>query len=76
MRDRCLRTQGEPITYADKTSATDYLLEGLEPYSTYTIYVTASNQAGNGTRAAIVAETKETGLLKFLDYNVCQPFRE
>ncbi|XP_072019217.1 receptor-type tyrosine-protein phosphatase F-like [Amphiura filiformis] len=58
--DRCLRRHGATIMYAAKTSHTNYLLQGLEPFSTYTIYVTASSQEGNGTRIATVAETKET----------------
>ncbi len=61
MSDRCLRRHGGTVGYAAKTTHTNYLLQGLEPFSTYTIFVTASSEAGNGTRVATVAETNETG---------------
>lgn len=48
------------MQYDKWTYGTDNELEGLEPFSTYTIYVTASTHAGNGTRAAYATTTKQT----------------
>ena len=65
-QDQCLPMYGNMRVQVRNVTNTSGTLSNLKPYSTYMIYVTGLNSAGNSTTAMSIWTTPEAGETSFV----------